>query len=202
MQRLELAGRRFGKLVALKKAPSRTVGKVTHSFWLCQCDCGEICNVETQKLRGAHTRSCGCLPKRYRHGHASEGHSSEYSSWAAAKQRCENSNNNSWKNYGGRGIRMCARWSADFVAFLTDMGPKPQATSLDRHPNPDGNYEPGNCRWTSSKQQARNKRDNVFITHDGERLCVMDWAKRLGVSHTCITYRIRRGLNPEQILKR
>jgi hypothetical protein len=100
---------------------------------------------------------------RYRHGHSytMDGKASpEYRSWQAMKSRCTNPATRNYASYGGAGIAICARWY-DFVNFLDDMGPRPLGTSLDRYPNPWGDYEPGNCRWATPSEQQRNRRDNV-----------------------------------------
>lgn len=73
------------------------------------------------------------------------------------KSRCNNPNVRYFHLWGGRGIKVCDRWQNDFSAFLADMGERPPGTTLDRYPNPDGNYEPGNCRWATPKEQADNK---------------------------------------------
>lgn len=92
-----------------------------------------------------------------KHGHARRGHESrEYRSWSHMINRCEDVKHPHFARYGGRGITVCSRWRASFEAFLYDMGPRPEGTSLDRFPDPDGNYEPGNCRWGTARDQHRN----------------------------------------------
>jgi len=161
-----LAGRRFGRLIAIALADRRRRGGVA---WKCRCDCGAIIRVTSCDLVSDGTRSCGCLARENKsligkanskHGHARRGNACtpEYRSWHAAKNRCFNPKTLGYHNYGGRGITMCDRWRDSFEAFLADMGERPPGTSLDRFPNNDGNYEPGNCRWATPKEQAANKR--------------------------------------------
>ncbi len=168
---INLAGRRFGRLVVICRS---TITKDRNAWWNCKCDCGQTIDTRSNSLRRGDTKSCGCLHRETgtdnlkvanaantKHGHALEnGHSRTYDIWQSAKQRCTNSNSHNWKNYGGRGIRMCARWLNSFENFLADMGEKPEGLSIDRKDN-DGNYEPGNCRWATRKQQRANQRARV-----------------------------------------
>jgi len=107
-------------------------------------------------------------------------------------QRGTNEQSKNYSYYGGRGIIVCQRWVESFEAFLTDMGPRPSPKhSIDRFPDKNGNYEPGNCRWATQAEQSRNTRRNVNVTFDGRTMCLTDWAKELGVSGSCLRYRIR-----------
>lgn len=106
-------------------------------------------------------------------------HTPTYVSWNSMRQRCLNPKNPNYRDYGGRGIVCCDRWSS-FEAFLADMGVRPAGTTLEREDN-DGNYEPGNCRWATPTSQSRNRRNNLRITHEGETLLLADWSRRLGV---------------------
>jgi len=146
-----LTGQRFGNLRALAYAGYR---RHTQSIlWLCQCDCGERTVVRASHLIYARIKSCGCLGGTLTHGLSK---SPTYASWSAMRTRCNNPNSIHFKDYGGRGIKVCARW-ASFEKFLNDMGPRPRGRTLDRK-NVNGNYERRNCRWATSKTQAQNKR--------------------------------------------
>ena len=125
--------------------------------------------------------------------------SPEHRAWTAMLGRCQNTLDQRYKNYGGRGITVCERWES-FRNFLMDMGLRPDPThSLDRINN-DGNYEPGNCRWTDQKTQCRNMRRNIRITFNGITLCATDWAARLGFPSHVIIHRINSGWSEEKSL--
>jgi hypothetical protein len=105
-------------------------------------------------------------------------------------ERCHNRSNKDYPDYGGRGIRVCERWRA-FAAFFADMGVRPSlAHSIDRYPNNDGNYEPGNCRWATSKEQARNKRNNRILRHGGRAATIAEWAEITGLPGGTIQARV------------
>ena len=106
-----------------------------------------------------------------------------------------------YAEYGGRGITVCARWLESFDAFLEDMGPRPSDEhSLDRWPDREGGYEPGNCRWATREEQGRNTRANRRLTHGGETLTVVEWSERTGVPDHTIRNRLKQGLPVEGVL--
>lgn len=140
---INIAGMRFGQLVATAFVSPR---------WLCQCDCGRSSLVRSNSLRTGHTRSCGCGKGDYRHGRARD---SIYRIWVGILQRCNNPKRTEFRYYGGRGISVCERW-LKFENFLLDVGERPLNHSIDRIDNA-GNYEPGNVRWATRKEQMKNK---------------------------------------------
>lgn len=189
---IDISCQRFGKLTALRTERSRKDGK---RLWVCVCDCGNETEACASELKSGHKRSCGCLfservqNKQWKHGGCSD---SEYRIWWDMKKRCDSPGASSHRFYGGRGISVCDRWCGSYANFLADMGRRPSPKhTLDRINN-DGNYEPGNCRWATWGEQARNKRNNVFIEFEGRRMIVKDWAAKLGITSSSLTQRIRR----------
>lgn len=181
-------GERYGKLEVIEEVESRVTpnGTVVRRF-KCRCDCGKEKVVGLGSLRNGGTKACGCLQGKHGHGGS---HTSEYFTWSGLRARCKDLNN---RNYGGRGIKVCARWLESFPAFLEDMGRRPSPEhSIDRI-DVNGDYEPRNCRWATAKEQARNTRFNVLVTHNGETLCVGEWAERYGMSCSTLNSRLRNG---------
>lgn len=124
----------------------------------------------------------------------------EYQCWRAMMKRCYDPNLQAYPRYGGAGVTVCDRWRNNFPAFLEDMGPRPSAThSIDRFPDPAGNYEPGNCRWATKTEQQRNQRETVRYEVGEERLTLIEWAERHGVRYRTAWKRINDlGWTPEK----
>lgn len=187
-------GEKYGEYLVLSEAePEVGTGR---KMYLCRCTCGGENVVSGTSLRtGRQLRCYECAVVT--HG---ESKTPMYRVYIGMRRRCSNPKEPSYKHYGGRGIRVCERWEESYENFLADMGPRPSDRhSIDRI-DVNGNYEPGNCRWATWNEQSRNRRNNVFIEHEGARLCIADWSKKLGLNASVIGQRLARGLSPEEVL--
>lgn len=173
----DLTGLAFKDSVVIDRAPSGSGGK---SRWNCRCRCGGQSTLfETHLLRGM-TGGCN-------HGAS---RTPEWRSWAAMRERVGNPKHEAHHRYGGRGIKICARWDV-FLNFREDMGPRPAGTSLDRFPDKDGDYEPGNCRWATPREQQNNTASNRFVLHEGETLTIAELARKLGRNYQTLYSQIK-----------
>lgn len=140
-----------------------------------------------------------------KHGHAKtktgKPESPTYRSWWSMKRRCEDPHDSQYHYYGGRGIQVCAQWRTSFLAFLADVGPRPSlGHSLDRYPDKDGDYKPGNVRWATDTEQNRNRRGVRLLTYQGITCSIPEWAERTGLTAEAIACRLRRGDSVEHAL--
>ena len=189
----DIAGQRFGKLVATSFSHVGIYGAI----WNVKCDCGEEAKKRSSKLISGHTKSCGCLVREAPTTHG-KSRSSLYKIWDGMRQRCTNPNAISYKYYGGRGIKICARW-LKFEAFLEDMGERPKKLSLERRDN-NGNYEPDNCYWATSKEQQRNTRRNRLIDHNGTTKTLAEWSEVSQINYHTLRMRLVNGWTMEKSL--
>lgn len=139
-----------------------------------------------------------------KHGHAKVGKKTkEYRIWNGMLTRCRNPKVANYPWYGGRGISVCDRWSSSFENFLTDMGPCPPGHSIDRFPDMNGNYEPTNCRWATSKQQGTNSSKSIMVVYRGSEMNISDAARLAGVvDGTVAANRMKRGWPIEEAVEK
>lgn len=182
MKKENLKGKKFNKLIAIEEAENKITPKgkkVTQ--WLCLCECGNKKIVSSNNLKRGHIKSCGCIVSK---GSTKHNCSNKriYHIYSNMIQRCTNINNKSYKDYGFRNIKVCDKWKKDFINFYNwamKNGYEDNLT-IDRI-DVNGNYEPQNCRWVSKEIQARNKRNNNYITIHNETHCLSEWSRRLKI---------------------
>lgn len=177
----DLTGKKFGMLTAIGIDDSK---KGRKTYWVCQCDCGNVKSVRSDTLQSGCAKSCGCLKAKQdkvnltaNHSHKMSG-SRIYNIWQGMKARCNNPNNVRYHRYGGRGIKVCEEWEESFEAFYQwakDNGYS-EAKSIDRVDNNKG-YAPNNCRWATDKQQANNRCTNVNITIGNATKTLTQWCE-------------------------
>ncbi len=208
MKLIDITGATFGRLTVVGRGQN-VAGRAS---WRVICACGNATTVMGKDLRRGHTQSCGCLQKE-RSAEASRARIRArapakkhplHATWKHMKRRCSSPLSPDYRLYGARGIRVCERWRS-FRAFVDDMGPRPDGASLDRI-DPDGNYEPGNCRWATPAQQAQNRSCSRLprelrcapLTFGGETMDWKEWAARLGLHPSAISQRLRKGWDVER----
>lgn len=192
----DLTGQRFGYLTVIELSAQRP--HKWKPMWLCQCDyngCTNTTLIRTANLTNSRTRTCGCLQRDVaKDAHTTHGlhGTSAYRKWKSAKDRCFRKKCPNYSDYGGRGITMCEEWKNSFEAFFRDMGPCPDGMTIERI-NVNGNYEPTNCIWASMMDQAKNKRNSVYVTVNGETIRLVDLANKTGIADYTLRRRLKRG---------
>lgn len=184
-------GHTYGRMTVVSSAGRNRHGNL---LWLCRCSCGvEKVSLGCNLLSGSP--SCGCHKKEIltdrntKHGLSGL---AEYSIWLGMRQRCQNPDNRDYGSYGGRGIRVCQRWSR-FENFISDMGRRPSPThTLEREDN-DGHYSPDNCVWADRKTQSRNKRNVPLYEFDGSKKSLAEWSELSGVHVNTLRKRLSKG---------
>jgi hypothetical protein len=162
----DLRGKKFGRITVLQYSHKNKFGCI---YWNCLCECGTQKTLRGSSLKAGLIRSCGCF---HREAAADQGRNNkrhgdtinysptvEWVCWRNIRRRCYNTKDKSYKDYGKRGIRVCARWLHSFENFLTDMGRKPSPKHSIERINNDGNYTPKNCCWELRVKQNNNRRD-------------------------------------------
>ena len=185
---INITGKKFGKLTALYSLHNHNTKD--GMCWLCICDCGNFKEASSILLRKGTTKSCGCLLKK---GNPTHGKCNTrlHTIWDKMKARCYNKNSTAYKNYGGRGIKVCQEWLDDFMNFYNwsmNNGYQ-EGLTIDRIDS-DSSYEPNNCRWTDRKTQNRNRRNTKYVTYRGETKPLAEWCEILDLKYYTVRARI------------
>jgi hypothetical protein len=202
LPRQNLRGLKFNRLLVLEPAPDRFFGhqKYAWACWKCRCDCGKEVTIVGSLVKTGRVKSCGCL---WRDSVTTHGESSprtpEFWTWTGMKQRCLNRNLRHYKDYGGRGIKVCRRW-LKYENFLTDMGRKPTRKHTLERKDGNGNYCPSNCIWATPFIQQNNKCNNRFLSFCGESLTLAQWTRKMGFPLGLLRYRLSAGWGVERTL--
>lgn len=198
---IDLTGQVFNRLTVMKQTGINNHGDST---WLCKCNCGKETIVAGYRLRNGKTQSCGCLNKEItRNRSLTHGKSKEkiYFVWKAMINRCTNNKNHNYKDYGGRGIKVCTEWMNinNFIKWANSNGYK-EGLEIDRINN-DGNYEPSNCRWTTRKVQTNNCRRNIVVNIEGVSKTLKQWAEYSNLNVNTLQYRYYRGDRGKKLIR-
>lgn len=198
-KRRDLTGMRFGKLTIIEATVNP---KNNRKYWRCLCDCGNTAYAYTHSLLSGKVISCGC--SRIKHGGCANGKEDRlYGVWRGMRQRCNDPHAKSYKNYGARGIGVCEEWLNNYQAFKEwaySHGYNDSAQfynwQIDRIDNNIG-YCPSNCRFITSKQNNRNRRNTKYATINGETRPVTEWCERLGKDFNLVRERLNCGWSVE-----
>lgn len=199
----DLTGSKFGRLTVIGIADTGT----RKTYWVCQCDCGNTKTVRSDSLQEGRIKSCGCLKreqdkknltvtdakKKFLDRGYKVGGTRLYQIWVGLKGRCFNIHNARYQRYGGRGISVCDEWRNDFSAFHDWAISNGYADDLtiDRINN-DGDYCPENCRWTTVKEQCRNRSSNINITIGNSTRTLTEWCEIFELDSAKINSRYNR----------
>lgn len=171
-----------------------------HLVWSCKCECGRQLTIRGSALKSGHTLSCGCFGHEQRTIHGFS-RTRLFKCWDGMMRRVNYENGRAYKNYGGRGIKVCDEWS-DFLTFrewALSNGYSDSLT-LDRI-DVNGHYQPSNCRWITMKEQQNNRRSNHYITYQGRTQTLMQWSEEIGIDHKLLSDRITsRGWSTDRAL--
>lgn len=182
-------GDKFGRLTVI----SAGILRGRNRYWFCLCECGKEKAICYSSLASGKSKSCGCLSASMAsHRNTKHGKSKSpiYDVWINMKARCLNKKNTSYKDYGGRGIKICERW-LNFENFFSDMGDLSETMQIDRKNN-DGNYEPSNCQWVTRKQQSLNRRSNRRYIWKGKSKTMSQLSEESGVNYFKLRARLLR----------
>lgn len=198
---IDLAGQRYGALSVIRRVENQG----NKRMWLCKCDCGNEVIVSLGNLRSGHSTQCKkCRDRKNSIHRTTHGHTgtSLYCVWSGMIDRCNNTKSKAYSDYGGRGISVCDEWndSENFINWSLENGYK-EGLEIDRI-DVNGNYEPSNCRWVTRLVNANNKRNNVYIEHNGETKTIAEWARYYNVNYKHLWNNLSKGDTLEEAIRR
>lgn len=202
-----LIGNKYGRLTVIGLDESKQTRK---TFWICECECGNVVSIRSDRLISGNTHSCGCYKresdrrnvqnvpayKKFKEQGIKVGGTRLYGIWQNMKARCYNKNNARYSSYGGRGVKVCEEWLNDYMAFYKwamESGYEDNLT-IDRI-NVNGNYAPNNCRWATNVQQSCNRRTNIFITIGNTTKSLKEWCDIFELPYKTVNARYKRNEN-------
>lgn len=202
----DYTGKRFGRLTVICRAPNRDYLRGgCKVYWVCKCDCGKTIEISRAHLQSGHTKSCGCIhreqlaEKNTTHGFSG---TRIYSIWLGMKSRCGNENNKRFLHYGGRGIKVCPEWEAEFENFrrwAIENGYSDDLT-IERI-DVNGDYCPENCCFIPLSEQANNKQNSVYFEFNGEKITQQEASRRTGIPSSTICRKRKKGISLEEMRK-
>lgn len=204
---LDIAGRRFGRLIAIKPEKYK-IGRKT--IWLCICDCGNETRASIDKLNSGEKKSCGCLKKskavenlkKIKKVHSTHNQSKTrlYNIYTHMKGRCNNQNNKKYSCYGARGIKVCKEWLESYEKFAAwaKLNGYSDGLTIERI-DVNGDYSPQNCKWISMKDQCHNKQNTIRIDDNGELLSVKDFSNKYSIPEKTVFWRISHNWNIDRL---
>lgn len=202
-QAKDIINEKFGRLTVIKRVED---DKHQNARWLCKCDCGNFTEALGISLRNGRTKSCGCLLKEVKRRRKKDKRYIDcplYWRFSRIKDRCYNINNPRYKDYGGRGIKICDEWLdkekgfINFYNWAISNGYK-EGLTIDRI-NVNGDYEPNNCRWATMIQQNNNKRNNIIVKYNNENMTLKQWSDLLNLNYKMVYFNYKRGIKLEKI---
>ncbi len=199
---MNIEGKKYGRLTVISK------DSTNNKKWICECECGKVKSIWQSNLTTGRTLSCGCLAseitarRNYKHGGSKE---RLYEVWENMRKRCSNPKNNRYKNYGGKGVKVCDEWQEYKVfrewAYATgyDEFAEYGQCTIERI-DVGGNYEPSNCTWKTIKEQCYNRTSNKILTYNGKSQTLTEWENEIGCGKYIIGNRLRKGWTVEEAL--
>jgi hypothetical protein len=192
----DITGHKYGRFTVIARHGRDKYNRTT---WECLCDCGKTKIHVASHITSGQIKSCGCANFGARKTHGMS-RTRIFNLWQHMWQRCTNPKQINYADYGGRGIKVCDRWKS-FDAFMIDMPPREGNKSLDRIDN-NGDYTPTNCKWSTQKEQCRNKRNNVLYIVDGEMLTAVEIAENNNMKYQTLYSRLRSGMAIDIAIKK